>query len=112
MKAKLTFNLPEDQVAYDYTMNAARYKDALKDIMDLMRREFKYGENKIRYWKKNTTLTGFFLRKPLVELIPYLRFAGKNLETFSQMTEKANQEHLDKVLPMLSEEQKMILLGK
>jgi hypothetical protein len=35
----LTFNLPEDQVAYDYTLNAARYKDALKDIMDLMRHE-------------------------------------------------------------------------
>jgi hypothetical protein len=47
MKATLTvtFNLPEDQVAYDYTMNAARYKDALKDIIDLMRREYKYGEH-------------------------------------------------------------------
>ena len=47
MKATLTvtFNLPEDQVAYDYTLNAARYKDALKDIMDLMRYEYKHGEH-------------------------------------------------------------------
>ena len=45
MKATLTFNLPEERVEYEYTLNAARYKDALKDIMDLMRREFKYGEH-------------------------------------------------------------------
>ncbi|MFN5251424.1 MAG: hypothetical protein ACK5DE_10265 [Bacteroidota bacterium] len=45
MKATLTFSLPEEQVEYEYTLNAARYKDALKDIMDMMRREFKYGEN-------------------------------------------------------------------
>jgi len=45
MKATLTFNLPDDAVEYEYTLNAARYKDALKDIMDLMRREYKYGEH-------------------------------------------------------------------
>jgi hypothetical protein len=45
MKATLTFNLPDEQVEYNYTLNAARYKDALKDIMEIMRREFKYGEH-------------------------------------------------------------------
>ena len=47
MKATLTvtFNLPEDEVAYNYTMNAARYKDALKDIMNMMRNEVKYGNH-------------------------------------------------------------------
>jgi len=45
MKATLTFNLPEDEVEYSYTLNAARYKDALKDIMNLMRDEYKYGEH-------------------------------------------------------------------
>lgn len=74
--------------------------------------EFKYGENKIRFWKKNTTLTDFFLQRPLVELIPYLQYAGENLEQFSEMIEKTNQQHLDKILQMLSEEQKMILQGK
>ncbi len=74
--------------------------------------EFKYGENKIRFWKKNTTLTDFFLQKPLVELIPYLQHAGENLEQFSQMTQAASKKHLDKVLPLLSEIQKITLLGK
>ena len=74
--------------------------------------EFKYGENKIKFWKKNTTLADFFLQKPLLELIPYLEFAGENLEQFSQMTRKANQEHLDRILPLLSDVQKTILQNK
>ncbi len=74
--------------------------------------EFKYGENKIRFWKKNTTLTDFFLQKPLMQLIPYLQHAGENLEQFSQMTEKVKQQHLDNLLPLLSDTQKMILSGK
>lgn len=74
--------------------------------------EFKYGENKIRSWKKNTALKDFFLSKPLLELIPYLQFAGENLEQFSQMTEEVTHQHLDNLLPLLSESQKMILNGK
>ena len=74
--------------------------------------EFKYGENKIRFWKKNTSLTDFFLQKPLMELIPYLQHAGENLLQFSQMTEKVKQQHLDNLLPLLSDTQKTILFGK
>lgn len=74
--------------------------------------EFKYGENKIRFWKKNTSLTDFFLQKPLKTLIPYLEYAGENLLMFSQMTEKVTHQHLDSLLPLLSEEQKMILQSK
>jgi len=74
--------------------------------------EFKYGESKIKHWKKNTILTDFFLSKPLMELIPYLQYAEKNLEQFSQMAEKASQQHLDNLLPLLSEAQKMTLQGR
>jgi hypothetical protein len=45
MKVTLTFNLPEEWVQYEYTLNAARYKDALEDIMELMRHAYKYGEH-------------------------------------------------------------------
>jgi len=44
MKATLTFNLPEDQVEYEYTLNAARYKDALSEIMNMMRRKDKFND--------------------------------------------------------------------
>ena len=42
MKASLTFDLPEEAVEYEYTLNAARYKDALSDIMTLMRKKDKW----------------------------------------------------------------------
>lgn len=74
--------------------------------------EFKYGENKIKFWKKNVELTAFFLQKPFLELIPYLKYAGENLKQFSQMTERVKSQHLETLLPLLSEEQKTILLGK
>lgn len=74
--------------------------------------EFKYGENKIRFWKKNTTITDFFLSKPLIELIPYLQYAGENLEQYSRLVKGVNQEHLDNLSAMLSDEQRMILLNK
>jgi hypothetical protein len=45
MRATLTFDLPDDQFAYDYTLNAVRYKDALTDIMNIMRNEVKYGNH-------------------------------------------------------------------
>jgi hypothetical protein len=45
MKATLTFELPDDQYEYNYTLNAARYKDALSDIMDMIRNEVKYGNH-------------------------------------------------------------------
>ena len=44
MKATLTFNLPDDQYEYEYTLNAARYKDALSDILAMMRRIDKMNE--------------------------------------------------------------------
>jgi len=56
MKATLTFNLPEEQVEYEYTLNAARYKDALHDIMDLMRNEWKYDEHSIEVHEKISEL--------------------------------------------------------
>lgn len=74
--------------------------------------EFKYGENKIKHWKKNISLTAFFLSKPLQELIPCLTHYGENLEQYSRMVQKETTQHLDNLLPLLSEEQKMTLLSK
>lgn len=45
MKATLTFNLPEERVQYEYTLNAARYKDALEDMMEKIRYEIEWGNN-------------------------------------------------------------------
>jgi hypothetical protein len=92
-----------------YKLAAVVFFDQFENPEDY---EFKYGENKIKFWKKNTSLTDFFLQKPIVELIPYLQFAGENLNEYSRMMEKVSAQHLENLLPMLSDEQKMILKGK
>jgi hypothetical protein len=74
--------------------------------------EWAYCAKKIEFWKKNASLTDFFLQKALQELIPYLQFAGKNLETFSQMIEEKSRQHWDNLHGNLSPEQKMKLQDK
>lgn len=71
--------------------------------------EFRYGEKKIAFWKKSTPITDFFLSLPLQTLIPYLKYAGENFLSFSEMTQRATQEHLANLLPLLSSEQKTTL---
>lgn len=70
--------------------------------------EFKYGEAKIRSWKK-TTIKDFFLQMPLMELIPYLKFAGENIELFSRMASSHTTEYLESLSRLLSDAQKMTL---
>jgi hypothetical protein len=63
MKATLTFNLPDEQVEYNYTLNAARYKDALEDMMDFIRREYRQRE-----YNNETTETLAFLIDTFTEI--------------------------------------------
>ena len=57
--------------------------------------EWEYGMKKIAFWKENATLKDFFLSKPLRELIPFLEYAGENLEMFSQMISDVNKLQSD-----------------
>lgn len=65
--------------------------------------EFKYGENKIRAWKKNVDVNAFFLSQPLRRLIPYLESAGENLEQFSAMAERTVNRHTARISQLLSD---------
>lgn len=69
--------------------------------------EWDYCKKKIEHWKKNTTLTDFFLQQPLKELIPYLEHAGENLEMYSRLIEGRNDQHLASLHGILSGEQRM-----
>jgi hypothetical protein len=64
--------------------------------------DFEYAKKKIAYWKEHTTLEAFFLQKPLVELIPYLKYAGSGLATYSQMIESFHTHHSDVVSGIIS----------
>lgn len=74
--------------------------------------EFKYGQNKIKHWKKEVSLDSFFLSTPLKTLIPYLAHAGENLIMYSEMIQTTTTKHLEKLSEMLSEEQREVLKSK
>ena len=44
MKAKLTFNLPEDQVEFDFAIQGSKMYSALWDISQELRKIWKYEE--------------------------------------------------------------------
>ena len=44
MKAKLIFNLPEDQYEFKHACNGTKYISALEDIANLIRSKLKYSE--------------------------------------------------------------------
>lgn len=71
--------------------------------------EFEKGAQKIAEWKEAASLEDFFLQQPLKELIPFLRFVGENLRTFSRLVKDVNTTHLEELSTMLSPEQKMTL---
>ncbi len=74
--------------------------------------EFDYGAKKIEHWKKHKSLKDFFLQQPILELLPFLRESGENLQTFQQLNQKIKTKHLEKVLESLSKEQKTQLKAK
>lgn len=95
--------LPKDpELMYKLASVVYFDKDESPEVCD-----WKYGAAKIEFWKKHATLHDFFLQKPLVELIPYLQYAGENLSTYSRMVQDVNKLHSDNLSAMSSAKQKM-----
>lgn len=55
--------------------------------------EADYCNKKIEFWKKHKDVTAFFLQKPLLELIPFLKDADIDLQAYSEIVEKTNKLH-------------------
>lgn len=72
----------------------------------------KYAYEKIEHWKKNSDIESFFLQKPLLELLPFLKHYEGNMEVFSETVKAINSIHLEEVLSTLSPEQKESLQNK
>lgn len=68
--------------------------------------EPKYAQEKIALWKKHEGVADFFLREPLLRLLPFLRDSDLNLEAYSQAVAAFNEVHLGNIFSNLSEEQK------
>jgi hypothetical protein len=74
--------------------------------------DWEHAKRKIAFWKEHTTLQDFFLQKPIVELIPYLKFAEENLQEFSRLIADVNKLHSDNLSRISSEKRKTKLNGK
>lgn len=55
--------------------------------------EPEYCNKKIAFWRGNKDVNAFFLQKPLVELIPFLKDVDFDLNTYSEMVEATNKIH-------------------
>jgi hypothetical protein len=52
-----------------------------------------YCRKKVGFWKKHKGISDFFLQKPLIELIPFLKNADFDLDTYSRMNTELNRIH-------------------
>lgn len=71
-------------VFFDKNENPARY-------------EGEYAEKKIERWRKDKSLTDFFLQKPLRELIPFLENVNLDLDMYSVVNKELNEIHLERI---------------
>ena len=65
--------------------------------------DFRYNADKIQFWKQHRDKTDFFFQMPMLELMPFLKDAETNLQTYSAITEQLTQAHSDLVSSILSE---------
>jgi hypothetical protein len=59
--------------------------------------EPEYADKKIAFWKQHKGVADFFFQKPLIELIPFLRSADFDLNTYSQLSRELNKIHLERL---------------
>lgn len=51
-----------------------------------------YADKKIAAWRKSKGVHAFFTQQPLLELMPFLRKQGVDLDTYTLLNEKLNKE--------------------
>lgn len=69
---------------------------------DPTRYDYDYGQKKIALWKKDKTVSDFFLQVPVIRLMPYLSDFDGDLNTYSKTVEAINQYHLERLSEILS----------
>ena len=56
-----------------------------------------YCKKKIEFWKKNKSVSDFFLQQPLTELLPYLKNVDFDLDAYSTANEELNRIHSERL---------------
>lgn len=66
--------------------------------------DYKYGQQKIKKWKKSEDINAFFLRMPIQKLVPFLQDCEVDFLLYSKVLEKMSTAHLANISTSLSEE--------
>lgn len=64
--------------------------------------DHKYGQQKIKHWKKYSEMNAFFLQKPIQELHPFLKDCEIDFQSYSRVVEKMEKVHLESIITKLS----------
>ncbi len=91
-----------------YKLASVRYFDETENPNDY---DWKYAAKKIEHWKKHDTVSDFFLRAPIASLIPFLKDAPIDFQSFSRQVDELTQTHLDVISAMLPPQQRIASSG-
>lgn len=91
-----------------YKLASVRYFDETENPNDY---DWKYAAQKIEHWKKHDTVSDFFLREPISSLIPFLKDAPIDFQSYSQQVDELTLVHLDAISAMLPPELRTALSG-
>lgn len=61
-----------------------------------------YGQKKIKFWKEHQGAKDFFLREPMVRLMPFLKDSAEDILTSSIQTQQRMRYHQEYLLSLLS----------
>lgn len=86
-----------------YRIASVRFFDRHENPEDY---DYKYNEKKMAHWKKSEGMNDFFLRAPIVKLLPFLKSAPPDLESYSAVAAEMTRAHLDYLWQLLSPAQK------
>jgi len=89
LKERLTWVIETDSI---YNLASVVFFDSTESPYHY---DHDYNKKKIANWKKHASEThDFFLQKPLIDFIPFLRGSNENLQTYLAVVEQMNQAHI------------------
>jgi hypothetical protein len=103
LKERVEWIVVDDHI---YKIASVRFFDRNENPDDY---DYKYNEKKIAHWKASERTADFFLHEPLQRLVPFLKSAPPDLESYSAAIRELSQAHLDFIWQILSPAQKTAL---
>ena len=103
LKERVEWIVVDDHI---YKIASVRFFDKNENPDDY---DYKYNEKKIARWKASESTTDFFLREPIQRLLPFLKSAPVDWESYSVALHDLSRSHLEFIWQLLSPDQKTAL---